>query len=333
MSIINTVQVLYIRKFLMIKYTNLPDNKHKIFGGAYGVHDTALVQYRDRLIKKFTSLDSANPAVAEQIKTNFLEVYRHWLFDGFDFAGTDLYQHVCFTQGTTESFAQFYIRYRENYRLRIARGEYFYHQMMKSLWYTDKFAWLDEDNLKSGDVLLISLPFADTGDIPVGLDQLLDECDRLDIPVMLDLAYLNLAVGSVFNHKIDLARPCIKYVVSSLSKVFPVENLRIGIRLQKEPYEDQLYVVNEPNYNYINLLSAYVGAGMMNKFPSDYTFNQYRSAQIEMCNQMNLAPSPCVVFGIDYNNAYPEYNRGAATNRLCFSRLWDGRSKRLNLKN
>ena len=318
---------------MTIKYTTLPDNKNRVFGGAYGVHDIELVAYRNYLINEFTKLDSADPAVAEQIKNNFFEVYRRWLFGGFNFIGTELYQYACFTQGTTESFAQFYIRYRENHRLRIARGEYFYHQMMKSLWYNDKFAWINEDRVRSGDVVLISVPFADTGDIPVGLDQLLDDCDRLDVPVMLDLAYLNLTVGNVFDYKIDLTRPCIKYVVSSLSKAFPVENLRIGIRLQKEPYEDQLYVINEQNYNYINLLSAYVGTGMMTKFSSDYIFNRYRSSQIDLCNQMNLVPSPCVNFGIDHNNFYTQYNRGNTTNRLCFSRLWDGRSKKFNLEN
>jgi hypothetical protein len=313
-------------------YTTLPDNKNKIFGGAYGVHDTELVKYRDMLIKQFTELDSADPAVAEQIKTDFFKVYQHWLFDGFNFVGTELYQYACFTQGTTESFAQFYIRYRKNHRLRIARGEYFYHQMMKSLWYNNNFAWLDEDQMRSGDVLLISVPFADTGDIPIGLDQLLDDCDRLEVPVMLDLAYLNLTVGSVFDYKIDLSRPCIKYVVSSLSKAFPVENLRIGIRLQKTQYEDQLYVVNEKNYNYINLLSAYVGTGMMKKFPSDYIFNRYRQQQLELCSEMELSPAPCFNFGIDYKNNYPIYNRGNTSNRLCFSRLWDGRGEKFNLE-
>jgi hypothetical protein len=316
----------------MVKYTNLPDNKNKIFGGAYGVHDRELVEYRDQLIKEFTTLDSSDTAVAESIKHNFFEVYKTWLFAGFNFAGNELYRHACFTQGTTESFAQFYIRYRNNHRLRIAKGEYFYHQMMKTLWYTDKFAWIDEDILRPGDVMLISVPFADTGSLPANLNQLLDECDRLEIPVMLDFAYLNLTIGSAFDHYIDLSRPCIKYIVSSLSKAFPVENLRIGIRLQKEQYEDQLYVINETNYNYINLLSAYVGTGMMKKFPSDYMFNRYRQSQLDLCKQMNLEPSPCFNFGIDHHNIYPHYNRGNNSNRLCFSRLWDGRSEKLNLQ-
>lgn len=313
----------------MVKYTNLPDNKHRIYGGAYSVHDPELVVMRDRLIRNFTLIDSADSRIAETIKKDFVETYRSWLFEGFHFQHTDLYQYGCFTQGTTEAFAQFYIRYREGYRLRLRRADYFYHQMMKSLWYKDRFAWLDEDDIRQGDVLLISVPFSDTGDRPEELDQILDECERHGVPVMLDLAYLNLATGESFPYSIDLSRDCIKYVVSSLSKVFPVENMRIGVRLQKEMFEDQLYVVNELNYNYINLLSAFVGVNMMRSYPNSYIFNRYRQKQIDLCKQLKISPSPCFVFGIDHDNQYNEYNRGGVSNRLCFSRLWDGRAEKL----
>jgi len=313
-------------------YTNLPDNKSKLYGGAYGVHDKELIEKRNQLIRDFTFINSGYSAIAEEIKSNFIITYKDWMFKTFNFKGVNLYQHACFTQGTTESFAQFYIRYRENYRLRICKGEYFYHQMMKSLWYLDKFSWLDEDDLRSGDVLLISVPFADTGMIPNDLENILTECDVKGIPVMLDFAYLNLTTGDVFDHKIDLTHDCIKYIVSSLSKAFPVENMRIGIRLQKEKYDDQIYVVNEEKYNYINLSSAFVGTGMMESFAPDYIFNKYRDKQLMLCEELNLIPSNCFNFGIDYNNVYNEYNRGGDTNRLCFSRLWDGRSEVENLK-
>jgi hypothetical protein len=317
----------------MTKYTNLPDNKHKIFGGAYGIHDSDMLVARDDLVRKYTTIDSSLNTVAEDIKHRFVHTYHDWAFRGFNLPGIDLYQHACFTQGTTESFAQFYVRYRGNHRLRISKGEYFYHQMMKSLWYNGRFAWIDEDELKPNDVVLISVPFADTGDIPTSLDQLLDRCDSLDIPVMLDFAYINLTAPGTFSHRIDLSRACIKYIVTSLSKVFPVENLRIGLRLQKEKFEDQIYVVNEKNYNYINLLSAYVGTGLMDLFAPDYVFNKYRQQQIDFCRSLQLTVSPCVNFGIDHHGRYAEYNRGGSTNRLCFSRIWDGRDKKLNLEN
>ena len=36
------------------RYTNLPDNKNKIYGGAYSVHDQELCAYRDLIINNFT---------------------------------------------------------------------------------------------------------------------------------------------------------------------------------------------------------------------------------------------------------------------------------------
>ena len=307
---------------MAIRYTNLPDNKSKPFGGAYSVHDRELTSYRDETIRMFTVNNNYTEKNAEIIKQEFLQTYKQWMFSHFPrINGIEQYTHMCFTQGTTESFAQFYIRYRDNHRLRIAKGEYFYNQMMKSLWYSDNFAWLDDEPIKEGDVVLLSVPFADTGAVPSSLEKILCDCDRLKVPVMLDLAYLNLAVDMSF----DLSHPCIEYVVSSLSKVFPIENHRVGIRLQKEPFEDQIYVINEYNYNYINLLSAYLGTAMMKKFPADYVFEKYHHKQLALCQKLDLVPSYCVYFGIDYSGRFREYNRGGNGNRLCFSRIWDGR--------
>ena len=135
------------------------------------------------------------------------------------------------------------------------------------------------------------------------------------------LPYINIAK----NIEINLNHPCIEYITSSLSKVFPVENHRIGIRLQKEMFEDPLYVVNETNYNYLNMCSVYLGLNMMNYFGATYIYDKYLDAQKKYCEMLDLAPTSCVYFGLDHNNKYPEYNRGGETNRLCFSRLWDGR--------
>jgi hypothetical protein len=315
----------------MMRYTNLQNNRNKKYGEAHGVRDPHTVTVRDQLIRHFTLVDIDIPDVSEKIKTDFFDTYKSWMFSNFNFKNTDLLQHACYTNGTTESFAYFYIRYRDNYRLRLKRCDYFYHQMMSRLWYNNKFAWLDEDDLRPGDVLLISVPFSDHGDTPEDLDHILDRCDKIGVPVMLDLAYLNLTDVSAFPYVIDFGRPCIKYVVSSLSKVFPVEHLRIGIRLQKSIDEDQLYVVNETYYNYINRLSAFVGHGLMTQFAPNYMFDKYRPLQLKMCDEMNLKPSPCFIFGIDQKNQYPEYNRGGVSNRLCFSRVWDGRAIKTNL--
>tara|TARA_B100001564_G_C20638753_1_gene671021 strand:+ start:943 stop:1854 length:912 start_codon:yes stop_codon:yes gene_type:complete len=300
---------------MVTRYTNLPDNKDKPFGGAYSVYDVETVEYKNNIIKDL-SWQKRNP---DDIRKEFLNTYMEWMPSTHNLIGIEKYTHACFTQGTTESFAQFYIRYR-NKKLRLAEGEYFYHQMMHGLWY-DNFAWLSEEEIKQGDVVLISVPFSDTGDVPSYLENLLNACDEKNVPVMIDLAYINIAKGLTIN----LEHPCIEYVVSSLSKIFPVEHHRIGIRLQRKMFEDQLYVVNENNYNYINLMSAHLGAKMMKEFSANYIYDKYRDAQDYYCSNYKVEVSPCVYFGIDKLNQYPTYNRGNDTNRLCFSRVWDGR--------
>jgi hypothetical protein len=302
------------------RYTDLPDNKEKPFGGAYSVWDIETCATRDRAVKEYienlASLDN------EKIKKDFLGTYKNWIFSTHpNIKGWQDYNELCFTQGTTESFAQFYLRFRENKRLRLARGEYFYNQMMKGLWYKENFAWLDEDEIRQNDVVLISVPFSDTGAVPNNLENLLQQCDHNNVPVMLDLAYINIAI----NLEVDLTHPCIEYVVSSLSKVFPVELYRIGIRMQRKKFEDQLYVINEDNYNYINVLSAFVGYKLMKTYTADFVYKKYRIKQLEMCKKLDVDPSPCVYFGIDKKNQYQEYKRGGDTARLCFSRVWDGR--------
>ena len=300
--------------------TNLPDLKNKPFGGGYSVHDSETCAVRDLAVHNY--MTDQYSISHDEIKNNFLSTYKDWIFSTHPgINGWQEYNHLCFTQGTTESFAQFYLRYRDNKRLRLRQGEYFYSQMMKNLWYKNNFAWLNEDDVQPNDVVLISAPFGDTGAVPEELEKLLTKCDDANVPVMLDLAYVNLAVDM----EIDLSHKCIEYVVSSLSKVFPIEHYRVGIRMQRQKFEDQLYVVNDDQYNYINLLSVYVGQKLIQKFDASFIHNKYKSKQSFMCQQLEVEPSPCVYFGIDHKQKFSEYNRGGQTNRLCFSRIWDGR--------
>lgn len=302
--------------------TNLPDNKNEPFGGAFSVYDDDTLETRNQAIEEY----SKKPKFFDydQVRRDFLGTYKEWAFSTHPkITGIGGYNELCFTNGTTESFAMFYLRYRDTKRLRLEKGEYFYSQMMSKLWYSDRFAWLDEDVIRPGDVLLLSVPFADTGHVPDGLENLLTECDEKEVPVMLDFAYLNLATG----FQVDVTHPSIEYIVTSLSKVFPVEHLRIGMRMQRTMFTDQLYVINEDNYNYINLLSAYVGTRLMKTHNADFIYNKYKNKQEHLCKKFDLEASPCVYFGIDHKNKYPLYNRGRNSNRLCFSKIWDGRIK------
>ena len=90
---------------MTVRYTNLPDNKDKAFGGAYSVHDEFTVNHMNWLIREFTPTYKHNP---DEIREDFLNVYRSWMPSTHKLHGLEKYTEACFTQGTTESFAQFH---------------------------------------------------------------------------------------------------------------------------------------------------------------------------------------------------------------------------------
>ena len=302
----------------MTNITGMPNLKSMPYGGSYATLDPFLCEYKKELIIKYAN-ESIDP---EELKNEYCNYFRDWMGSTHKFKGLENYNIACFSQGTTESFHHFYLRFMNKKRIRIAKGEYFFHLMLVKLYgLNQQFAWLNEDELREGDVLLLSCPFGDTGNIFPNLETILCKCDELSIPVFLDFAYINLAI----DFEIDLSHKCIEYISSSLSKVFPLYEHRIGIRLQKVFKEDHMSVINEPGYNYINLMSMYLGLNMMKKFPADWLYNNYKEKQIKMCKKLGLIPSSSVTLGLDYENKYKEYNRGGHnTNRLCFSRIWDG---------
>ena len=64
--------------------------------------------------------------------------------------------------------------------------------------------------------MVISVPFSDNGYIHPDTQEILETCNKLEIPVLIDLAYYNLARGIDFN----LDEPCISTFTFSLSKGF-----------------------------------------------------------------------------------------------------------------
>ena len=285
----------------------LPPLRDKPYGGAWSIHDSESIAFIESIDRK------------EGNRQRFLDEYGQWFVNNKDFKGIEQYKHVDFSAGTTETFGQFYYQHI-NKRLRLLKGEYFYHWLMARNYFKSSLVIGDEP-LRSGDVVVMSCPFADTGNIPDDFYKILEQCEDLQIPVMLDLAYINVSNIS----ELDLTYKCIHTITTSLSKVFPVETHRIGIRLRRDFYDDGLFAYNQNDY--VNLYSAHVGHELIKRFDNNWLYDKYRSQQAETCAELGVKPTSCVIFGIGQKGNYDEYNRGGKTNRLCFSKLWD---KRIN---
>lgn len=288
--------------------TNIPNDKRNMdFGSAFAIQDPETV----KLLRESFDLSCIH---SDSIIDEFLYTYDRWIHSSTSntIIGLDQFKFKCYSNGTTESFDKFYLK-NHSRRFRCFKGDYMYHKLAWRNGYN--WAYLDDDNLSENDAVIISLPFADTGDKHEKYHELMRECNRLKIPVLVDCAYF----GACRNIEFDLAYGCISDVTFSLSKTFPVAYARIGIRYTRVDDDDTLFVYHKINYN--NKIGAALGIKYLEKFSPDYISSKYIDRQHEFCYTLGVKPSKTVLFGIG-GNEWNEYNRGGPTNRLSFHKQY-----------
>jgi hypothetical protein len=288
--------------------TDIPNDKRGMdFGSAFAIQDPETVKLlRDPLDLSCVHSDS--------IIDEFLYAYDRWIHSTVSnsIIGLDQFKFKCYSNGTTESFDKFYLK-NHHRRFRCFKGDYMYHKLA----WREKYDWayLEDDVLKENDAVVISLPFADTGDKHELYHKLMRECNQLRIPVLVDCAYFGACRGIEF----DLAYGCITDVTFSLSKSFPLAYARIGIRYTREDDDDTLFVYHKINYN--NKIGAALGLRYLEKFPPDYITSKYIDKQLDFCYTLGVKPSKTVLFGIG-GSEWQQYNRGGVTNRLSFHKQY-----------
>lgn len=182
--------------------------------------------------------------------------------------------------------------------------------------YFPDWCFVDQEPITSNDAVVISLPFSDTGDIHPDTLSVLDICDRLGVPVLVDSAFFGLCHGINF----DYDRECITDITFSLSKTFPVSHIRIGMRLTRVDDDDSLLVHHKSCY--VNRLGAGLGLELMSKWNADYNYDRWNLQQKIFCEQLGVQPSKTVIFGLGGSD-WTQYNRGNDSNRLCFAKWFD----------
>lgn len=281
------------------------------YGGAYAIDDPVLTKDIYDAIKECADEDVLNN---KNIVKDFLEKYKCWILDSElnKLHGLDKFDVAAYSNGTTDGFDHFMLQNHDK-RFRCFKAEYMYHP---ANWRNNFPDWrnIEDEPLAKGDAVVMSMPFSDTGNKHPLTEEVLDICDRLEIPVLLDSAFYGVSGNLEFNYD----RKCISDVTFSLSKTFSVANLRIGMRLRKEDNDDGL-LINTKN-NYTNRLSAGVAIKLLAKYSADYNFLRYRKTQLDFCEQLDVEPSQnSVIFGLS-KDKFKEYNRGGISNRICFSR-------------
>jgi hypothetical protein len=290
------------------KNFSLPNLKVLPYGGAQSIPDT---ECKNLVTQALGSC--ANLLDSVSVNQEYLDCYQAWINNTQNntLVGLEEFGNAAYSAGTTESFDKFYIK-NHTRRFRCFRGEYMYHQLAwRNSWPNWKF--IENLDIQAGDAVVISMPFADTGEVHKDYVPLMQLCEQLNVPVLIDSAYFGMCGEMVF----DYGHKCITDIAFSLSKTFPVSHIRIGMRLTRQDDDDPLLVYHKTNYT--NRAGAAVGLALMTQFNSDYIFNKYRKLQQQFCSELNIDTSACVIFGIDRQSVWPQYNRGAGTGRMCFA--------------
>jgi hypothetical protein len=269
-----------------------------IFQGSRSVRDPDVNDFIKKIFRDDLLINGLNQ---QDNLSKFKNLFTNWLqtHESSTVTGLDQYQ-IDFSAGTTQSFDSFYLRHR-NRKFRCYIGEYFYH--LKT-WTSNQLNWsfiTEDDPISDTDAVVISMPFCDTGSLHPEYNQLITVCEKLGVPILVDCCYYPIS-GNI---NIDVTSRCIDTVSFSLSKAFPVANLRIGIRYTRDTFDGQKL---HDTINYNNTLSAHTGLRLIDKFSSNYIYDQYHEKQQSVCDYFELIPGNSVMFAIG-NSDWNQYSR------------------------
>jgi hypothetical protein len=221
------------------------------------------------------------------------QAWRHWLSNSLNVVkGLDQFTHSCFSAGTSVCFGEFISRY-PNRRVRTSRSDFVLGQILSKS-YQREHTFLEDDQLRHNDCLLISLPFSGNGGLYPNWDELLKLANDLEVPVFIDAAYFGISYDVVY----DLTWPCIQDVALSLSKNFSPVGFRLGMRFTRSFVDDGVSsgLVVADIFDRVN---SYISIQILKNFMHDEFLRPYKKGQIMVCDQLELVPTNTVTLALD----------------------------------
>jgi len=224
-------------------------------------------------------------------------------------------EHCAFCPGTTDAFGEFISRYPGN-RIRVSRSDFIITRVLCKAYGRD-LCYLEDDELRTGDSLIISVPFSGNGGMHPHFDSMMDSCDQLDIPVFIDAAYFGISHGVHY----DLTRPCVKDMATSLSKNFVGNPLRLGVRFTKERIDDSITIalLGAKIFDKVN---GHISSELLKKFPHDWIIDKYMRKSTEVCRELGLTTTNTLTLALG-DESMQEYKRGDYV-RVCISKHLSG---------
>jgi hypothetical protein len=270
-----------------------------------------------RPIKISQVFDHHQTHIFKDVSLNqYAQCWKSWLTSTYlkTISGLDNFYHIDYTCGSSQTFDHFVLKH-SNRQIVALIGDFQYHACISRF---NRFAYVDV--IQKDQALIISLPFSDLGIEHPQFKSILEQCNQLNVPVCLDLAYWGVAK----NVSIDLDQyPCITELTSSLSKSFyTLENHRVGVRFSREYQNDGISMLNEVKMQ--NIYSMSLGLHFMKRFSADWVWSQFSTQYYDICLQNQLTPTDTIIFALGDQARHSEFNRGIKDNfRVCVSEMFD----------
>jgi hypothetical protein len=295
-------------------FDHVRSRSRSIFSSGNSIKDPEVIDYIQTINISPFLLD---PWIVKKFEDNFVS----WIKQGTNFKlnNLELFKNIGFSAGTQESFLNYYLM-NKNKRLRVFRGDYWWHM---DIWEKANINWayIEDDDIRTSDACICSYPFALIGDKHQHFDWLVDECNKKNVSLLVDFIYLPNSIDCV---DIDLSAPCIKEITFSFSKTFPVQCAKIAVRLLKDKPNDPMQMSNDENI--CNRLSAGLAYSIIQKFPIDFMVTKYQEKQKFWCNYLGLQPTKVVHFGLG-----GDYTTFGRSNAVAWCSPFNQQQNRYNL--
>ena len=138
----------------MIKMYN--EDHPKLARNALPIKDPDIISF----IKQIDSQNFLFNALQNvDLRENFLTEYFKWISKSSlnHLKGLQNFKNLSFVHGTSQTFDFFYAENKDK-RFRCFKGDFFYHTL--SWKHNYRFSYLDDEDIKSNDAVIISIPFS-----------------------------------------------------------------------------------------------------------------------------------------------------------------------------
>ena len=245
------------------------------------MHDESINDFYAHIFKNSPVHNDTTTIDKEFIDTFILWLNNHSLSH---FSGIDKFPVRHVIQGVTHFIDDLYQRCCS---IQTFQNDYKYHWRLNN-----DIEYATIETLDPNKELLISMPFPYHGDIHPDMYDILDECERLKIPVHIDSAWISCIRDIEFNFD----HPAIKTFAISLSKAGLGGN-RIGVRFSREEPEGSITIINNFNMNQQPLM--YIGTRFMKDFGPEYFWKKYEKRYYKICEDFNLIPTKTIHLAMD----------------------------------